>query len=105
MPNLKQIAEAFGALAGALPGVGGTSVHLHGCSAATMRLFVESGATLSRYENDASTKEWDCAALRAGASTIYAYSEHRPIVRAAIDQDAASKALSLAETTLAEEAH
>lgn len=97
MTDIKKICDAMAALAAAIPGTGHTGVFLHECDDVTLRILVENGATCDRYESDDHSQEWDCARLLRDDITVYAFSKHRPIVRADIDEAAVDYALALAE--------
>jgi hypothetical protein len=100
MSDAKRILDAIGALCSALPGAGECNVYvsMHDCSAGTLRLLADSGGTIDRYESR--TEEWNCARLRVGEHTLYAYGPHQLIGYDVADPDAADAALALAEEIL-----
>lgn len=100
MTDIKRILEAIGALVEVLPCGPHTTVSLHGCDDAGLRLVISAGGSIEHYQNDAQTEEWQCASLRVGKVGLNAYGEHRPIRVADIDDSKAETALAQAEAVL-----
>lgn len=99
MADIKKVLEAFAALAHALPGSPNTvNVNLHGCSDATLSVFVANGATPFRYENEGKSIEWNTASIRIENVEITAYGEHRAIM--VVDTEAVAAAVAQAEAAL-----
>lgn len=97
MTDIKRLLNAMAACAAAIPGRHhAPNINFHGCDAATLQLFVDCGGTMKRYESESGTSEWDVVEASIDGVTVYAYGEHRAIVRSEIDPAKVEAALALA---------